>query len=436
MKRFLIVLFLLKLTFSGIGQNIKLIGSIYNQKDLASISYANITIPNLPIGTCTNNNGDFILYLPDSLAKSSLLVSCIGYKSLKLPVDSLIEIDTILIALHPMEYQLADITVVPGQNDVHTIMQNVISGIYKNYSRKKYYLEAFLRHRVFNQFDDNKTTVRLTEAAISIHKNHNSKENTRVQINEIRNSKNYAELSNSTGQKLLYKVLGGNQNPIYRIMHTENLTKKTILKNLMKNEHYSVRLKDVSYYDNELVYVIEFKQESWEFLFKKYYTTHTYRTFLYYINANDFAIIKAEKSTISHNQNYVRFVNNDSIATQSFIQYRKYDDKYYPSYIYYDGGIPDMVDKHDENQFYSHEAEMMINELATRRKDYDRIKNKYRMNFKTTLWDMEYDYNPVFWENYNILLDHPLDLKHRKDLEFEEPLEEQFKNNLNDKIRD
>lgn len=413
----------------AVSQNIQLIGSIYDSENNQPVLYANLTIPNVPIGTCTNSNGDFLLYLPDSLFKEQLKISCIGYKSNFLSIDSLTKLDTIFINLSPIDYQLEDITVVPGQNDLQTIMENVISRIDNNYSRKKYFLEAFLRHRVYNQMDNEKTTVRLTEAALSIHKNHNSKkENNRVQINEIRNSKNYAELSTSVGRKLLYKALGGNQNPIFRILNVENYIQKKFLKKLIKNEHYSIKLKDVSLINNEIVYVIDFKQISWDFLFKTYLTTHTYFKFRYYVGAKDFAVLKAESSYVTHNPKSLPFVTNDSIQFQSFIQYREFDSKYYPSYVYFYGGIPDMVSEVNKEHFYSHEAEMLINELATRRKDYDRIKSKYRMDFKTTLWDMDYVYNDAFWEDYNLLLDNPLNKKYKNDLEFKEPLEEQFKN--------
>ncbi len=432
--RLTLLLFLICNANNSYSQWLKFVGSVYDKESNQPIPYANISVFNIPVGTCTNSYGDFLLNLPDSLTKGRLDVSCIGFKSRSFPIDSLIENDTLLFLLEPREYQIKGVVVVPGENDVHSIIKNVISRIDNNYSRKKYFLEAFFRHRVYNCMDNNRT-VRLTEAAISIHQNHYSDDREKVQINEIRNSNNYAELSTSVGRKLFYKVLGGNQNPIYRSLIVERLAQKSFLRKLAKNEHYSGSLKEVSFFDDALVYVIEFKQESWEFLFKKYYTTHTFAKFRYYVNANDFAILKAEDINISYNPQSKPFVKNDSVATYQFIQYRKFEDKYYPSYIYFYGGIPDMVTKIDESNFYSHEAELMVNEIATRRRDYDRIKNRNAMGKSKTLWDLEYDYNPDFWENYNLLLDHPLDSEYKKDLEFENPLDEQFKTETHVKSR-
>lgn len=408
------------------SQNIRLIGSIIDEKTDQPIPYVNLAVHNMPIGVSSNFNGDFLLNIPDSLASRQLEISCIGYKGRSFAIGSFIGKDTLVIWLTPVEYQLKDIVVTPGENDVHTLLKKVISRIDNNYPGKKYFLEAFFRHRVYNQFNENKT-VRLTEAAISIHQDHTSKEKKRVQVNEIRNSENYAELSTSVGQKLLYHALGGHQNPVFRSLNSEKYAQKSFLRALLKNKHYSVDLNEVTMIGEDLVYIIEFKQESMTFMFKKYITTDTYYKFRYYVNASDFAVLKAECIVVSYNQKSKGLVKNDSIMLNDFIQYRKFDEKYYPAYVYYYGGIPDMVTKVNDNNFYFHEAELMVNEIATRRKDYERIRNRNLLTKDKTLWDMDYEYNPAFWENYNLLLDHPLNLQYKKDLEFDKPLEEQFK---------
>ena len=408
------------------SQNLKITGSVYDGETNQPVEYASISVRNMPIGTITNAYGEFILNMPDSMTNGGLEISSIGYKNCSFLIDSITRMDNIIINLTPIDYLLEEVVVVPGINDVQTILKNVISKINNNYSGKKYFLEAFFRHRVFNQKSSDQT-VRLTEAAISIHQDHTSEDSKRIKINEIRNSKNYADINTSLGQKLFHKVLGGDKNPIYSLLMVEKLTQKQYLKKLIGSEHYAPSLSGVNSFDGELVYVIEFKQTSWEFMFKKYNTSHTYKLRRYYIHSKDFAILKAENFSVTHNPANKSFIRNDSIMSHQFIQYRKFDDKYYPTYVYLLGGIPDMVSKFDEDHIYYHEAELMVNEIATRRKDYDRIKNKNLIRKDKTLWDMDYEYNPSFWENYNLLLDYPLSQKFKKDLEFEKPLEEQFK---------
>lgn len=223
-------------------------------------------------------------------------------------------------------------------------------------------------------------------------------------------------------------MLGGAQNPIHSALTVEGYTQKKFLKKLVKSQLYSVTLNGISFYDSALVFVIDFKQEYYKFLLKKYKTTHTFFNLRYYINANDYAILKAEFVYSTRNPKLPSgMLKNDSIATQKIIQYRKFDNKYYPSYIYYYGTIDDMNDKYDEDHFYNHDVEIMINEIATRRKDYERIKNRNLIKNNEAVWDLEYDYHPDFWEDYNLLLSNPLKLRYKEDLEFEQSLEEQFR---------
>jgi hypothetical protein len=160
--RIVAVLILVLLSHPSSAQWLKLVGSIYDSQN------------NQPVGR--------------------LDISCIGYKSRSYSIESLIGKGTLHFSLEPRDYQLADIVVTPGDNDAYSIIKKVISRIDNNYSGKKYFLEAFFRHRVYNVKENNRT-VRLTEAAVSVHQDHTSAENKRVQINEIRNSKNYAELN-------------------------------------------------------------------------------------------------------------------------------------------------------------------------------------------------------------------------------------------------
>lgn len=430
-----IVTFLVLLLFSNYtsAQWLNFTGNVYDAKSNTPIPYVNISVFNQPIGTCSNINGDFVLNLRDSMRTERLEISCIGYKSRSLQIDSLASFDTFLIALDPVDYILEDIVIVPGNNDATTILKKVISRIDNNYPHKKYFLEAFFRHRVYNLMENDKT-VRLTEAAISIHQNYYSNENKKVQVNEIRNSDNYVEQNTSVGGKLFHKMMGGNQNPIYKALSAERFVQKRGLKDLAKDENYSTTLSDVSFFDGNLVYILEFKQESHEFLFKKYPTTLTYSKFRYYVNAKDYAILKAEYISISHNPAYKPYVKHDSVFYHHFIQFRNHEGKYYLNYAYLYGGIKDVIAKVDSSHFYAHEAQLLVNEIAIRRKDYDRIKSRNQMGKGTTLWDMDYEYHAEFWKNYNLLLDHPLNIKYKKDLEFERPLEEQFKKGKDAKI--
>lgn len=409
------------------GQSIQFIGSVFDSESHVNIPYVNITIKNEPIGTITNINGDFVFNLPDNFTTHHLEFSCIGYKNLSLPIDSLISLDTLLIPLAPKNYRLKDVVIVPGKNDPKTIMRNVLRKIDNNYPGKKYYLEAFFRHKAYN-YRNNVKTVRLTEAAVSILKNQHTKEDSKLQINEIRNSNNYVETNReSFGLRLFYKALyGERQNAILELLRSEKWVNKSRLRALIKDDNYSVVLKNVSFLHDTLVYVIEFKQQTFELLFKKYPVSDTYTIIRYFVNASDYATVKFEKFNISHDPRSRGYVKNDSIGVHIILQYKKFDNNYYLNYAYRFGPFRDQDYKLDSTHFYHHERELLVNELAVRRKDFDRIKYKNQVGKSIALWKLDYKYNPEFWKTYNVLLYNPLDIKSKKDLEFDVPLEEQF----------
>ena len=70
-----------------VSQN-SLTGTIQDFDTGERLQYANISLLNSPVGTMTNENGEFVLYLNKTNLKDTLLISFLGYSNLKIPVDS------------------------------------------------------------------------------------------------------------------------------------------------------------------------------------------------------------------------------------------------------------------------------------------------------------------------------------------------------------
>ena len=95
--RIALLLFLVLHANRSYSQWLKFVGSVIDIENNQPVPYANISVFNMPVGTCTNSYGYFMLNLPDSLAKGRLDISCIGYKSRSFPIDSLVGKDTLLL---------------------------------------------------------------------------------------------------------------------------------------------------------------------------------------------------------------------------------------------------------------------------------------------------------------------------------------------------
>lgn len=64
-------------------------GHVLNQKDEKPISYANIRIKDSPYGASSDESGKFEFSFPNQFLNDTLVITCIGYKSLSIPVSKL-----------------------------------------------------------------------------------------------------------------------------------------------------------------------------------------------------------------------------------------------------------------------------------------------------------------------------------------------------------
>jgi len=413
-------------------------GKIVDKETLEAIPYCSISLKNSLIGCCTNSSGEFIFHYPDSLLNRDLIITCIGYKTVSLRLDSLNCKVTANITLIPELYQLSEINVIPNQMSAKDIVKQVIRRMHKNFPRKPYYLEGFMRDKVYNLYD-NKTT-RLTEAAIGIEKREFGNENNaeKVKVLEIRNSYNYSKLGSSIKEKLIQMFYGySNENPVYATLQNADYASNKALSQLIKDDLFHIFFSGQTMLNGKAVFIVDLKEEYFMFMFQKWPTNgRLYHLIRLYIEDGSYAILKSEYYTIMNipkelfNNDEIKFhIKQDTIATFAVKQYEKIEGQYYLKYAGNYGRIHDQPDLGEMGKtLYNNETEVLINKTIVNRKEFDRISRKNSLQKDIPLWDMKYIYDPSFWQNYNILEDKPLDPSVKKDLEREVPLYEQFIN--------
>lgn len=84
---FFINLWFGKTVFSQEKNTLK--GVVISQKEEKGIQYANIRIKDSPYGTTSDESGKFEFSFPNQFLKDTLIISCIGYKQLAMPLSSL-----------------------------------------------------------------------------------------------------------------------------------------------------------------------------------------------------------------------------------------------------------------------------------------------------------------------------------------------------------
>ena len=136
-------------------------GNVLNKESVIGLEYAHLFIEKLSVGTYTESDGSFLLVLPAVCHDDTLIISSIGYHTLKMKVSE-IESDTIFLV--PKTNILEEVSIVSEYNP-----KNILKKVYKNrkilypyksqYCAKAYYREYFKR---------NDTTVQMLELVGSI----------------------------------------------------------------------------------------------------------------------------------------------------------------------------------------------------------------------------------------------------------------------------
>ena len=82
------LLLLLMLISISLGAQTRIQGNIVDAGTGEAIAFANVGVPGRGLGTVSDENGKFLIVVPDSLATEVLRFSCIGYKAQSLAIKS------------------------------------------------------------------------------------------------------------------------------------------------------------------------------------------------------------------------------------------------------------------------------------------------------------------------------------------------------------
>lgn len=138
-------------------------GKLQDKYDNSPIAYATLSVPGTSIGSVANQNGEFRLTLPDSLAQAPVIFSHLGYQPQTITA-SLLASKHNTIALEPKVMPLQEV-VVRIINPLR-LLREIMKNKEKNYSQSPVYLTTFYREGIErkNKF------VSLTEAVFKIYK--------------------------------------------------------------------------------------------------------------------------------------------------------------------------------------------------------------------------------------------------------------------------
>jgi len=352
------------------------------------VIYGSISVGNYSFGTISNQSGEFKLTLPDSLLKSTIKFSHLGYQTREIEAS-------LLVGQHIVFYM--DQKVIPLQEVVVRVVdplrtiREMLLRRHQNYPENPAYLTTFYREGI-----EYKNNVKLIEAVLKIYKTglQNSVGSEQVKLLKMR------RIINEDAKDTL----------VTRIKSSVN---SCLLLDLVKNppdfllpeyiSQYDYSLTDITTIDNRRVYVFSFEQQ-------EHITDPLYKGELY-IDAENFALIQARfeinPAYVSRTADMliIKKSHNLDITPQKveyLVSYKPMNGTYYINHIR--GDLNFKVKK--KRRLFSSNLHIWFEIVNCKIDTTDVVKfhNNERISTRDIFSETNFTYDENFWGNFNIIL--------------------------------
>ncbi len=436
---------------------------IIDQNTQLPLESASIYVQNTTIGTVSNSDGKFVLLVPKEFEKDTLIISSIGFKSFKIPVNEFDNTFDVFLESDVASLDEVVITAEPRPTTGNEIVLRAIKKLPNNLPELPYLQKGFLRHKEKN----NVQFKWLIESAITLYDSSyssNASENLKINVDQVRKSYDlrdvdslftYTSYLNSKSNNVRLK----SKNLIRDTIKTSDLVKAIKWNdtrvnglqnlfngklNLLRNSNNSKALFNESILDkhqfildtvlvdnDRKIYKIKIS-ESKDFIgldtkgiFNEGYIAKGWL----YIYWDNFAVKRIEYELVAASKaqkSRSKTLFGTQINHKLIITYMEYEDKMYPNYIYYE--TPKLVnvgykakgkvsDKeklrfNKEERYYNTVQEILFSEIIL---DQEKIDAALQSKWDSDIFSIK-PYQKEFWKNYNILLESEEDEKLIEDL--------------------
>jgi hypothetical protein len=387
---------------SAFDSQLSLSGTVIDAEDNTPLAFASIGVLKKAKGTITNISGSFMLRLPADFRSDTLLISMMGYHSVKIPIAP--GRGEMIIKMKPEPVILKEVEVASEKIKVEEIFKQIRSRIKLNYPVEDYAMECFYREIK----KENDMYRSLLEAALVIRdrgydqpRSHES-----AYVREIRGSSKFVNRFSSFWQEnnLLKETLGLNA-----VRHPSSTP------NVFGDDVY--QLHGVGVMNDKEVYVLVSninENDCWQ------------RTI--YVDVDTYAIYRSEEVIRNFGLSW-KVEDSDSVHLRltkgtSVFDFKTYDSKLFLSHI-----------RHEvENEYFNPLTDRVlqrftiINDLLVT-DIYENPDGETDSLKKVENHSLELQvtpYNEAFWKQYNAIEQTPIEKDVMKDLLMNGELRDQF----------
>ena len=381
-----------------VNNKIKVSGTVLNLKTNKPIPFACVFVPNESIGTITNKEGSFEIFLPESRIIDTLMVSCLGFFTEKILSDEFLK-GSVNIYLNPDKVIMLSMVIVRPENPRELILK-AYNNKAVNYSNKPELLTAFFREATKQ---DNKY-ISLSEATIDIYKTAYTNES-----EDLVKLKKGRRGSNTEASELINLVVEGG---LYNSMQLDIMKYGVSFLDPEQMNNYDYTLDRQTTYEGRQTYIINFR----------FNQNQSYMGFdgIIYLDATSLALVRCEFEISPSGLVYAKslMIKKSPLGYQVKPKYGKYE----IDYRMYDGcwnlmhGFSDIGVKVKKkravanNGFtcqFTSTSEFVITGRET--EGFERIKYKEASKPNDILYEQISNTDLEFWGNETIIIpDEPL----------------------------
>lgn len=369
----------------------KLEGLLRDKFTNEPIPYATVSVSDGSIGSITNQGGEFMLRLPDSLRRSQISFSHLGYQPLEMSGELLAERYNML-SLDPRVVSLQEV-VVRITNPLR-LLREMQEKIKQNYSQQPVYLTSFYREGVERRHK----FVSLTEAVFKIYKTAYNNQNSVDQVKLLK----MRRISNNQEKDTIIAKMKSGPNASIMLDVIKNMP-DFLMPESEVNYPYTFAHADISVIDNRLVNVISFEQ-------RDFITTPLYKGNLY-IDSENNALVRAD---FEINPKYVkdaagllveRKSRNLKITPQKVIytiSYKPWNGSYYINHVR--GDLYFKVKR--RKQLFGSTPLHIWFEMVTCKAETENVSRFTRKEIlptRTIFSETKFSYDENFWGDFNVI---------------------------------
>lgn len=365
-------------------------GTVLDAQTKKPLVFATISLEGTNASTISNSQGDYLLKVPNTLLNKAVVVSFLGYESIRvlLDPDKAGDFD---LALQETAIALNEVDVVVPK-DAKTLVQETLAKKGENYFNSPTKMTAFYRETIKKR----RKNVSLSEAVVNVYKSaYNSEKEDDISLYKARKSTDYSKLDT-----LALKLQGGPFNTLYVdvMKYPEYLFSEDYIDSYRFSYGSSTRI------DDQLVYLVNFEplESSSETLFKgTLYIDITHKILTSALFSMDLKDPKAAARLFVKRKPKNANVWPTEVSYR--VDYREKEGKWY--YGYSNLLLSFKIDWDDKlfNSVYSLQCEMAITDWKNSLRS-ELPKRKDLIKKSIILTDEAIGFSdPDFWGDYNII---------------------------------